>query len=81
MKRLIAIVVGVLAASGSFAQPAPDKASPSPPSTGSIREAPQIGGASINPELRSKATKDIPMGIGKPKNSGAPAKERTERRK
>jgi hypothetical protein len=80
MAQLFTIAVLVLAASGAFAQPAPDKASPSAPSTGSIREAPPIGGASINPELRTKATKDIPMGNGKPKNSPAP-KERTEPRK
>ena len=81
MTQLFVSVILVLAASGAFAQTGPDKTSPSAPSTGSIREPPPIGGASINPELRTKATKDIPMGDGKPKNSPAPAKERTEPRK
>jgi hypothetical protein len=80
MTQLFAIIILVLAASGSFAQSGTDKTSPTPPSTGSIRANPPISGA-INPELRTKATKDIPMGNGKSQNSRAPAKERADPRK
>ena len=68
MGQLFAFAILVLATSVSFAQPVPDKASPSAPS--GAQNAPPVGGAGIAPELRSKATKDIPMGNNKPKPSG-----------
>jgi hypothetical protein len=73
MARLFSIALWVLAASAASAQSPADR--PHPPATsggGQIREAPPVGGAGIPKDLRSNATKDIPMGDGKPKGS-APA--------
>jgi len=54
-----------------FAQSAPDKPTTPAPS-GSQKDAPPIGGATIPRDMRTNATKDVPMGDGKPKSS-APA--------
>ena len=79
MGQLFAFAILVLATCVSFAQPAPDKASPSPPS-GAQKGAP-LGGGGIPPELRSGASKDVPMGNGKPKASGAaPGEGRNDKR-
>ena len=55
----------------AFAQSAPDK-STTPAPSGSPKDAPPIGGATIPSDMRTKSTKDVPMGDGKPKSS-APA--------
>ena len=72
MARLFSIALWALAASAAFAQAPADRPGPPATSGGQIREAPPVGGAGIPRDLRSNATKDIPMGDGKPKG-GAPA--------
>jgi hypothetical protein len=57
----------VLTISASLAQEAADKPTSSIPK--GQPSAPPIGAATIPPEFRSNATKDIPMGNGKP-NTG-----------
>lgn len=64
---MLLVAAGPLARSG-FAQPAPDKPSASAPS-GSQKDAPPVGGATIPSDMRTNATKDVPMGNDKPKSS------------
>lgn len=71
MLKCFILAASVLAGSAALAQPASDKTTTAPAPTGSqTREVPPPpGGAAIPSDLRSKATKDIPMGNGKPKSS------------
>ena len=67
MRQAFSVAVLLLATSAAFAQPAGEK----PAAGGQISQpGPPPGGATIPPEQRSNATKDIPMGNGKPKANG-----------
>ena len=67
VRQVFSVAVLLLATSAAFAQPAGDK----PVAGGQISQpGPPPGGATIPPEQRSKATKDVPMGNGKPKANG-----------
>ena len=71
MRQVFGVAVLLLATSAAFAQPAGDK----PAAGGQISPAgPPPGGATIPPEQRSKATKDVPMGNGTPKANGSAPK-------
>jgi hypothetical protein len=61
-----------------FAQSAPEKPK-APASSGSQKEAPPAGGATIPSDMRTNASKDVPMGNGKPKSS-APAASAPDKR-
>ena len=69
MLKCFILAASVLAGSAALAQPAPDKPNSSTPKGGQIKESPPTGGAGIPRDQRSNATKDIPMGNGKPKSS------------
>ena len=69
MLKWFSLATYVLTASAAWAQPASDKPNTSAPRGGQVKEAPPTGGAGIPRDQRSNATKDIPMGNGKPKSS------------
>jgi hypothetical protein len=68
VRQVCSVAVLLLASFAAHAQPAGDK----PAVGGQIGPAgPPPGGATIPPEARGNATKDVPMGNGKPKANGA----------
>jgi hypothetical protein len=68
--NLLAIALLVLATSASLGQPAQEgRRNPPDRSREQGVEVPRAWGPAIVPELRSRATRDVPMGGGKPKDS------------
>ena len=65
--NLLAIALLVLATSASLGQPAQEGRRNPPDRSREGVEVPRAWGPAIVPELRSRATRDVPMGGGKPR--------------
>jgi len=71
--KLLAIALSVLAPSASFGQPAHEGRRGTPERHGGHGiEVPRAWGPAIAPELRSRSTRDVPMGGGKPTKDHPP---------